>query len=98
MTALEDEEKSKVPEMIEALSQQIHYIIGPMQDLVPLEQEIDIVRKYVYLLNCRISGKVKLMVNAQGAAMIQVPKLILQPWWKMRMYTALSQNRAAEVL
>ena len=39
MTALEDEEKSKVPEMIEALSQQIHYIIGPMQDLVPLEQE-----------------------------------------------------------
>lgn len=79
MTALEDEEKSKVPEMIEALSQQIHYIIGPMQDLVPLEQEIDIVRKYVYLLNCRISGKVKLMVNAQGASMIQVPKLILQP-------------------
>lgn len=49
MTALEDEEKSKVPEMIEALSQQIHYIIGPMQDLVPLEQEIDIVRKYAYL-------------------------------------------------
>ena len=79
MTALEDEEKSKVPEMIEALSQQIHYIIGPMQDLVPLEQEIDIVRKYVYLLNCRISGKVKLMVNAQGASTIQVPKLILQP-------------------
>ena len=79
MTALEDEEKSKVPEMIEALSQQIHYIIGPMQDLVPLEQEIDIVRKYVYLLNCRISGKVKLMVNAQGDSMIQVPKLILQP-------------------
>lgn len=79
MTALEEEEKSKVPEMIEALSQQIHYIIGPMQDLVPLEQEIDIVRKYVYLLNCRINGKVKLMVNAQGASMIQVPKLILQP-------------------
>ncbi len=79
MTALEDEEKSKVPEMIEALSQQIHYIIGPMQDLVPLEQEIDIVRKYVYLLNCRINGKVKLMVNAQGTSMIQVPKLILQP-------------------
>lgn len=79
MTALEDEEKSKVPEMIEALSQQIHYIIGPMQDLVPLEQEITIVRKYVYLLNCRIKGKVKLMVNAQGASMIQVPKLILQP-------------------
>ena len=79
MTALEDEEKSRVPEMIEALSQQIHYIIGPMQDLVPLEQEIDIVRKYVYLLNLRISGKVKLMVNAQGASSIQVPKLILQP-------------------
>lgn len=79
MTALEEEGRKKVPEMIEALSQQIHYLIGPMQDMVPLEKEIDIIRKYVYLLNCRISGKVQLMVNAPGESKIQVPKLILQP-------------------
>jgi two-component system sensor histidine kinase YesM len=65
--------------MIEALSKQIHYLIGPMQDMVPLEQEITIVREYIYLLNCRISGKVQLTVDAPGAAGIMVPKLILQP-------------------
>ena len=79
MTALEEQGRERVPEMIEALSQQIHYLIGPMQDMVPLEKEIDIVGKYIYLLNCRISGKIQLMVNAQGGSKIQVPKLILQP-------------------
>ncbi len=79
MTALDEEERDKVPKMIEALSEQIHYIIGPMQDMINLEKEIDIVRKYVYLLNCRIAGKVQLMVEASGASKIIVPKLILQP-------------------
>lgn len=78
MTALEDGE-GKVPEMIEALSEQIHYLIGPMQDMVPLEKEIDIVRKYVYLLNCRITGKVRLTVNYQRSEELMIPKLILQP-------------------
>ncbi len=60
----------KVPEMIEALSEQIHYLIGPVQDMVPLEKEIDIVGKYVYLLNCRVGGKVQLTVNAPGGSKI----------------------------
>lgn len=79
MTALEEEGREKVPEMIEALSGQIHYLIGPMQDMVPLEKEIDIVRKYIYLLNCRIGSKVQLMVDARDGLGAQVPKLILQP-------------------
>ncbi len=79
MTALEEQGKNQVPEMIEALSEQIHYLIGPMQDMVPLEKEIDIVSKYIYLLNCRISGKVQLTVKMQKGMEIQVPKLILQP-------------------
>ncbi len=78
MTALEDQ-SDKVPNMIEALAQQIRYLIGPMQDMVPLEKELDIVRKYVYLLNCRIAGKVQLVVNARETSKIMVPKLILQP-------------------
>ncbi len=78
MTALDDSE-SRVPEMIEALSEQIHYLIGPMQDMVPLEKEMDIVRKYVYLLNCRISNKIQLSMNIQSVSSKIVPKLILQP-------------------
>ncbi len=39
MTALENEDV-RVSEMIEALSQQIHYLIGPVQDMVSLEKEL----------------------------------------------------------
>lgn len=78
MSALENGDMA-VSRMIEALSRQIHYLIGPMQDMVPLEKEIDIVRGYVYLLNCRIAGKVQLMVSGEKTAGIFVPKLILQP-------------------
>ena len=78
MTALDNQDE-QVSQMIEALSEQIHYLIGPMQDMVPLEKEVEIVRKYVYLLNCRISGKVYLNVKTPGSHEILVPKLILQP-------------------
>ena len=78
MTAVEKDELL-ISKMIEALSEQIHYMIGPMQDIVPLEKEVEITKKYIYLLNCRIKGEVNLSVNLQGCEMIQVPKLILQP-------------------
>lgn len=78
MTAVENEDE-KVSEMIEALSAQIHYLIGTVQDIVPLEKEIGIIQKYVYLLNCRISGKIQLFVSECTAEHVMVPKLILQP-------------------
>ena len=78
MTALENEDL-RVSGMIEALSGQIHYIIGPVKDFVPLEAETDIIRKYIYLLNCRISGKVQLTADTRGLSGTMVPKLILQP-------------------
>ena len=78
MTALEDGNEA-VPEMIESLSQQIHYLIGPMQDRVSLDDEIEIVKKYIYLLNCRINGKVQLVINSENQKNIMIPKLVLQP-------------------
>ncbi len=78
MTAVDNQDE-QVSRMIEALSEQMHYLIGPVEDMVPLEKEADIVRKYVYLLNCRISGKVLLNVQTPGSYGIMVPKLILQP-------------------
>ncbi len=78
MTAVENYD-NKVSEMIEALSVQIHYLIGSAQDMVPLEKEIEIIKKYVYLLNCRISCKVQLISSGNKAESVMVPKLILQP-------------------
>ena len=78
MTA-QEEGNTAVPEMIEALSEQIHYLIGPVQDMVPLEKEFDIVSKYVYLLNCRVRQKIQLAIKVPAQQGIMVPRLILQP-------------------
>ncbi len=78
MSALENGDM-QVSQMIEALSQQMHYLIGPVQDMVSLEKEVDIIRKYIYLLNCRIDGKITLEVSTPGSEHILVPRLILQP-------------------
>ncbi|MFV0466022.1 MAG: sensor histidine kinase [Lachnospiraceae bacterium] len=79
MTSLEEKDDSNVPIMIEALSEQIHYLIGPMKDMVSIAKELDIVKKYIYLLNCRINGKVALKVESTVSEQILIPKLILQP-------------------
>ncbi|MCR5715404.1 MAG: sensor histidine kinase, partial [Lachnospiraceae bacterium] len=78
MTALENDD-AQVSRMIDSLSQQIHYLIGTVEDMVPLEKELDIVEKYVYLLNCRIEGKVSLQVAMEKDLHPMIPKLILQP-------------------
>lgn len=78
MTA-QEEGNAAVPEMIEALSEQIHYLIGPVQDMVPLEKELDIVSKYVYLLNCRVRQKIQLTMTTLPQEKVTVPRLILQP-------------------
>lgn len=78
MTALENED-TQVSSMIEALSEQIHYLIGPVKDLVPLRKEVEIVGKYVFLLNCRIQGNIQFEVLGNHLDTLMVPKLILQP-------------------
>ena len=79
MSAMENGDQS-VSDMIEALSMQIHYLLGPAQDMVPLKMEIEIVQKYVYLLNCRIDRQITLSVSVeQETGNLMVPKLILQP-------------------
>ena len=77
MTAISNNDE-KVALMIESLSEQIHYLIGPVNDFVPLSKEIDIVEKYIFLLNSRISGHIDLSIPASETK-LEVPKLILQP-------------------
>ena len=68
-----------VADMIEALSDQIRYVIGTVNDLVPLGREVDILTKYIYLLNCRFSDKVTFSYNCAHLENQLIPKLILQP-------------------
>ena len=68
-----------VADMIEALSDQIRYVIGTVNDLVPLGREVDILTKYIYLLNCRFSNKVSFSYACAHLENQLIPKLILQP-------------------
>ena len=68
-----------VADMIEALSDQIRYVIGTVNDLVPLGREVDILTKYIYLLNCRFSNKVTFSYDCAHLQNCLIPKLILQP-------------------
>ncbi len=77
MSALNSNDE-KTAEMIEALSEQIHYLIGPVRDFVPLSYEIKIVEKYIFLLNCRTEGSIQ-FVSPKNYEDTFVPKLILQP-------------------
>lgn len=78
MTAVSRKD-NMVAEMVEALSDQIRYVIGTVNDLVPLHKEIDNLRKYVYLLNCRFNNKVVFSCNCGELSDCLIPKLILQP-------------------
>ena len=78
MTAV-DHDDLMVSEMIEALADQIHYIIGQSDDLVYLKKEIEIVQKYMFLLNCRIANHIDMKVDMSGLGEQRVPQLILQP-------------------
>ena len=78
MTAINRQDEM-VAGMIESLSDQIRYVVGTINDLVPLRLEIDILQKYVYLLNCRFDNKVSFVFDCQQLEDHLIPKLILQP-------------------
>ena len=65
MTAFEQNDQ-KVADMIEALSSQMRYIIGTTQDVVPLKMEVELLGKFIGLINCRYEGKVSFETDMDG--------------------------------
>ncbi len=78
MTALSRNDE-KVAHMIEALSDQIRYLIGTVGDIVPLSLEVDVLRKYIYLVNARYNEEVMFLAHDEEMDGCFIPKLILQP-------------------
>lgn len=68
-----------VARMVEALSDQIRYLIGTVSDVVPLRSEVDILEKYIYLINCRFGNKVEFQFSCDTLMDVEIPKLVLQP-------------------
>ncbi|WP_303044155.1 cache domain-containing sensor histidine kinase [Enterocloster bolteae] len=78
MTAFEQNDQ-KVADMIEALSSQMRYIIGTTKDVVPLKMEVELLGKFIGLINCRYEGKVSFETDMDGFGECLIPKMILQP-------------------
>ena len=78
MTAVNHHDEM-VEKMIESLSDQIRYVIGTVNDVIPLAEEIEFLSKYIYLINCRYGDKVIFQTEIGNVADKKIPKLILQP-------------------
>ena len=78
MTAVSHQDEM-IGRMVEALSDQIRYLIGTVSDVVPLRNEVDILQKYIYLVNCRFDNKVEFQFSCDGLMDTEIPKLVLQP-------------------
>lgn len=78
MTAISHQDEM-VAKMVESLSDQIRYLIGTVSDLVPLKNEVDILNKYIYLINCRFDNKVDFVATCANLDNLLIPKMILQP-------------------
>lgn len=78
MTALENGDRPAA-EMTQSLAKQLKYVIGEVQDEVPLHREIEMTRDYINLIALRY-GNIQIEVHIPTALMeCLVLKLCLQP-------------------
>lgn len=64
------------------------------EDLVHIKHELDLIRKYVTVMNVRYEGKFSLIVNVEERLLEQtVPKMVLQPIVENAIYHGLEMKR-----
>ena len=66
--------------MLDSLSAQLKYLIGPSSDMVPLSAEIENSANYFHLIRIRFDNRFSLDIQIPSDLLgIKVPRLILQP-------------------
>ncbi|SER49407.1 two-component system, sensor histidine kinase YesM [Gracilibacillus ureilyticus] len=66
--------------MIQSLSTLLRWTIDTKKDVIPFEEEINLIEDYVNLMNMRQKNKIQLITNVTEATHhILVPRFILQP-------------------
>jgi two-component system sensor histidine kinase YesM len=71
----------EVADQIEALSDLFrHMLTGNGNDMVSLDQEVEQLKNFLYIMNFRYDNRIKCMINIEkGMENIKMPKLLLQP-------------------
>lgn len=73
------ENNRKVYDLIMALSRFMRYSLKKTTALVSLDEELDMVEKYLYILKARLGNKLEYEVKSEVQEEIEVPPFILQP-------------------
>jgi len=81
ISSLVERDPRGVRRMISRLSDLLrHTIEGPTEQEIPLRQELDLLRRYLEIMEARFQGKLEITTDVQERAMdALVPNLILQP-------------------
>jgi two-component sensor histidine kinase len=81
ISSLVERDPRGVRRMISRLSDLLrHTIEGPTEQEIPLRQELDLLRRYLEIMEVRFQGKLEITTDVQERAMdALVPNLILQP-------------------
>lgn len=79
MTAI-SEQADKASDLIESLSRQLQYLIGNESEQVTLEEELENIREYFYIVRVRYENLYDLEIHVPPECLrLKVLKLILQP-------------------
>lgn len=74
------EEAQKAYDLIIALSKFLRYSLNPNRDITTLEQEVDMISQYLYILKCRMGERLEINIQCKARSKdIHVPLFILQP-------------------
>ncbi|HKW09140.1 MAG TPA: histidine kinase, partial [Gemmatimonadaceae bacterium] len=81
ISSLVERDPRGVRRMIARLSELLrHTIEGPTEQEIPLQQELDLLRRYLDIMEIRFQGRLEITTDVQQRAMdALVPNLILQP-------------------
>ena len=69
----------KVYDVIMALSKFMRYSLKQTLALVPLQEEVDMVRQYLYILKVRMGDKLAYQVHNSVSRAVEIPPFTLQP-------------------
>ncbi|MFC4401861.1 sensor histidine kinase [Gracilibacillus xinjiangensis] len=79
--------------MIQSLSTLLRWTIDTRKDVIPFQEELNLVKDYVNLMNMRQKNKVQLIIDTnESTHTILVPRFILQPLIENSIIHGLSQN------
>ena len=84
-----DYDAEDIVRLVDALTNMFRIGLSHGKDIITVKEEITHVSNYLYIQKIRYKDKLNYVIHVdESLYAIEVPKLILQPWWKTPFTTA----------